>query len=301
LHKQRGAGKEIEMYKDLEGLVLETSGDARGKSGTPEASKASWLPEKTVATHFADGMVGNSRLQKPRTWMDFFVSVLGHSFVVAVLILLPLLYKQAINMPQFEKTLLVAPPPPPPPPPPAPAHVIQRPPKSFFTAGKLFAPKFIPKQIAQIKEEAPPPEPAMNGVMGGVPGGVLGGQLGGVLGGILGGSRQMPSPPPPTPAAHKGPYRVGGTVQAQKLIQQVQPLYPPLAKQAHIQGEVVIDSVIDTQGKVTHMKVVSGSPLLVQSAIQALQQWRYQPTLLNGQPVPVEMLVTVHFQLGQDS
>lgn len=288
------------MYKELEGLVLETSGDARAKTAASQAGEMSWLPERKVETHFAEGMVGNFHLQKPRTWMDFFASVLGHSFVVALLILLPLLYTQAISMPQFEKTLLVAPPPPPPPPPPAaPVRMIQ-PPKSFFTAGKLFAPKFIPKQIAQVKE-APPPEPAFSGVQGGVPGGVPGGQLGGVLGGILGGSGNVPTPPPPKRAAHKGPYRVGGKVQAPKLIQQVQPVYPPLARQAHIQGDVVIESVIDIAGRVTQMKVVSGSPLLVQAAEQALEQWRYQPTLLNGQPVAVDMLVTLHFTLGENS
>jgi len=59
----------------------------------------------------------------------------------------------------------------------------------------------------------------------------------------------------------------------------------------------VIDCVIDTHGNVTQMKVVSGSPLLVQSAMQALSEWKYQPTLLNGHPVSVEMLVTVNFQL----
>jgi len=266
---------------------------------TQGPSKAPRLPGKTVETHFADGMVENFHLQKPRTWVDFFVSVLGHSFVVAVLILLPLYFTNPINMPQFEKTLLVAPPPPPPPPPPpAEVHVIERVPTSFFAQDKLLAPKFIPKRIAQIREEAPPPESTMNGVMGGVPGGVPGGQLGGVLGGILGGTGQVPAPPPPTPVAHKGPYRVGGRVQAPRLIEQVQPVYPPLARQARIQGDVVIDSVIDTQGHVTQMKVVSGSPLLVQAAMQALEQWRYQPTLLNGEPVAVDMFVTLHFQLG---
>jgi periplasmic protein TonB len=139
----------------------------------------------------------------------------------------------------------------------------------------------------------------MSGVPAGVIGGVPGGQIGGVLGGILGGSRQVPTPPPPT--AHKGPYRVGGKVQPPHLIEQVQPVYPPLAKQARIQGDVLIDSVIDKEGRVTQMKVVSGSPLLVQAAIQALQQWRYQPTLLNGEPVAVDMVVTVHFQLGENS
>jgi len=124
---------------------------------------------------------------------------------------------------------------------------------------------------------------------------------GGVLGGILGGIGHPPAPPPPAPVVHQGPYRVGGKVQAPRLIRQVEPEYPPLARQARVQGDVIIDSMIDTEGRVTQMKVVSGSSLLVQSAIQALEQWRYQPTLLNGQPVPVEMLVTLHFTLGQHS
>ena len=198
-------------------------------------------------------------------------------------------------MPQFEKTLLVAPPPPPP----AAVQVMPRVPKSFFAKGQLFAPKFIPKKLAEIKEEAPPP--ASSVVAGGVIGGVPGGQLGGVLGGILGGIGHAPAPPSPAPVVHQGPYRVGGKVQAPRLIRQVAPEYPPLARQARVQGDVILDSVIDTKGRVTQMRVVSGSSLLVQSAIQALEQWRYQPTLLNGQAVPVEMLVTLHFTLGQDS
>lgn len=289
------------MYKKLEGLDLEAISTFGTKTRTSEATKAAGLPGPKIETHLAEGMVENFHLKRPRSFWDFVISILGHSFVVALLILLPLLYTQAINMPQFERTLLIAPPPPPPPPPPATVHVI-RPPRSFFTAGKLFAPKFIPKKVEQVKEEAPPPEAAVSGVTGGVPGGVPGGQLGGVLGGILGGSGKGPAaPPPPKPVAHKGPYRVGGKVQPPKLVRQVQPMYPPLARQARIQGDVVIDSVIDTQGKVTQMRVVSGSPLLVQAAIQALEQWRYQPTLLNGQPVAVDMLVTLHFTLGQNS
>jgi periplasmic protein TonB len=288
-----------EMYKELEGLVVEERGNSRAKGARAEGGKTVSQPEKNLGTHFAEGMVGNFHLQKPRTWMNFVVSVFGHGVVLAVLILLPLYFTQAINMPQFEKTLLVAPPPPPPPPPPAAVHVMPRVSKSFFTKGQLLAPKFIPKKVAEIREEAPPP--AVSGVAGGVIGGVPGGQLGGALGGILGGIGHAPPPPPPVPVVHKGPYRVGGKVQAPRLIRQVEPEYPPLARQARVQGDVIIDSVIDTEGRVTQMKVVSGSSLLVQSAIQALEQWRYQPTLLNGQPVPVEMLVTLHFTLGQDS
>ena len=288
------------MYKELEGLVVAGRGNSQAKGALAEAGKAVWQPGKNVGTHFAEGMVGNFHLKKPRTWVDVFISVLGHSVVVVILILVPLYFTQAINLKQYQNTFLAAPPPPPPPPPPpAAVHVMPRVPRSFFTQGKLFAPKFIPKKVAEIKEQAPPPVPS--GVAGGVLGGVPGGQLGGVLGGVLGASGHVPAPPPPPRVAHKGPYRVGGQVQAPRLIHQVQPVYPPLARQARIQGDVIIDSVIDAQGRVTQMKVVSGSPLLVESAIHALQQWRYQPTLLNGQPVAVDMLVTVHFALGQDS
>jgi protein TonB len=254
-------------------------------------------PNRPVPVHFEDALVENFHLKRPRSAWDVLISALGHGLVVALIILLPLCYTHAIDLPQLEKTFLVAPPPPPPPPP-AVAHVIHSIPKSFFSQGKLFAPKFIPKQIAQIKEQAPTAAPSFPGLMGGVPGGVPGGQLGGVLGGILGGYRQIAPPPPPKPQAHSGPYRVGGRVQAPLLIHQVQPGYPILAKEARIQGNVQIDSVIDEHGNVTQMKVVSGHPLLVQAAFNAVQQWKYQPPLLNGTPISVEMIVTVQFILG---
>lgn len=283
-------------YKEYEGLILESTQEGGAKNPRPAESNYPRWREAKVEAHLADGMVGNFRMKRQRgKAVDVLVSIVGHSLVVAILILVPLLYTNAISMPQFEKTLLVAPPPPPPPP--AVVHVMPRVRQSFFNQNKLFAPKFIPKKVEQIKEQAVP-STAPAGVVGGVVGGVTGGQLGGVLGGILGGSRTIPALPPPKPAVHKGPYRVGGRVQAPRLIRQPQPTYPPLAKQARIQGDVVIDSVIDTQGRVTQMRVVSGSPLLVEAAMQALAQWRYQPTLLNGEPVAVEMLVTMHFQLG---
>jgi len=95
-----------------------------------------------------------------------------------------------------------------------------------------------------------------------------------------------------------GPLRVGGSVQAPRLIRKVEALYPALAKATRTQGTVVLDCVIDERGNVTQMKLVSGHPLLVQAALAAVQQWKYQPTLLNGMPVAVEMHVTVNFVLG---
>jgi len=84
-------------------------------------------------------------------------------------------------------------------------------------------------------------------------------------------------------------------VQAPRLIRKIQPQYPELAKETRTQGVVVLDCVIDQQGNVTQMKLVSGHPLLVQAALNAVRQWKYQPTLLNGIPVAVEMEVTVKF------
>ena len=91
--------------------------------------------------------------------------------------------------------------------------------------------------------------------------------------------------------------RVGGAVQSANLISQVAPVYPPLAKQARIQGEVVLEAVISREGDVTNLRVVSGHPLLVEAALTAARQWKYRPTLLNGQPVEVVSEVTVPFKL----
>lgn len=77
------------------------------------------------------------------------------------------------------------------------------------------------------------------------------------------------------------------------------PEYPALALQARIQGQVEVEAVLDEQGNVIEMKVVSGPPLLYQAALDALKKWKYQPTYLNDQPIAVEMLVTVTFVLGQ--
>ena len=92
--------------------------------------------------------------------------------------------------------------------------------------------------------------------------------------------------------------RVGGSVQGAKLIRQVQPVYPPIAKAARIQGTVVLHAIIAQDGTVQELKYVSGPPLLVQSAMDAVRQWRYQPTLLNGQPVRVDTVITVIYTLG---
>jgi protein TonB len=161
--------------------------------------------------------------------------------------------------------------------------------------GELTAPRAIPKQVNMIKEEAPPPDDASMGVAGGVPGGVAGGSDGGVMGGILGDAGPA-APPPPKQAPTR--IRLGGNVQQAKLVSQPMPVYPPLARQARIQGNVVLHAIISKDGHVEQLSVISGHPLLIQSALDAVRQWRYQPTLLNGDPVEVDTTITVTFTMG---
>ncbi|MGC1684007.1 MAG: energy transducer TonB, partial [Candidatus Acidiferrales bacterium] len=117
----------------------------------------------------------------------------------------------------------------------------------------------------------------------------------GVLGGIIGGTGSN-LPPPPKPTQQR--IRVGGNVQSAKMIRQVQPVYPQIAKTAHVQGTVLLHAIISKDGSVQELQYVSGPPLLMKAAMDAVREWRYQPTLLNGEPVEVETTVSVIFTLG---
>jgi protein TonB len=108
-----------------------------------------------------------------------------------------------------------------------------------------------------------------------------------------------PPPPPPPKAVVPQRIRVGGNVQAANLINQVRPVYPPLAKQARISGVVELSAIIGKDGRVQDLKVVRGHPLLVQAALDAVKNWVYRPTLLNGEPVEVSTTIDVNFTLSQ--
>jgi periplasmic protein TonB len=222
-----------------------------------------------------------------------------HIVILATLIIVPLYTTGTINLGKYEETPLVAPPAAPPPPPPAAArpvapHISATRPKLTYTQGKLIAPASIPKKVSLDNSDVAPDA----GIVGGVPGGVPGGQLGGVLGGVIGGTgTSVPIPPAQQPAA-KRIVRVGSSLKAPRQTVSVQPEYPTLARQTHIWGTVVVDAVIDEHGNVVQARAVNGHPLLIPAALRAVLQWKYEPTLLNGTPVAVEMEVTVHFNLG---
>jgi protein TonB len=171
-------------------------------------------------------------------------------------------------------------------------------PKRVFTAaGKLLAPIAIPEKVAMLKEQELPPDIGV-GVAGGVPGGVAGGQMGGVIGGILQSAPHSYIPLAPPAPRPKAPIRVGGRVKAPRAISAPSPPYPILARQAKVQGNVMIDAVIDASGNVVEISVVSGHPLLIPAAIEALRKWKYEPTYLNEEAVAVRLLVTVEFRLN---
>jgi protein TonB len=149
-------------------------------------------------------------------------------------------------------------------------------------------PKFVAP--VEVPTEVKPEESMDLGIEGGVAGGVEGGVPGGVVGGVVGG---LPEAPPP-PAA----VRVGGQIKEPKKLKNVPPAYPDIAKQARVQGVVILECTISPQGKVTDVRVLRGIPLLDAAAIEAVKQWVYSPTLLNGVPVPVIMTVTVNFRLS---
>jgi protein TonB len=219
------------------------------------------------------------------------VSIAIHVAVLLAVIVVPLLTSEDLPEPtSVVKAFFVepaaAPPPPPPPPPPAPKAAVPQkvaPTPPPGTDNKFTAPVETP-------DEVKPEEGIDLGVEGGVPGGVEGGVPGGVVGGVVGG---LPDAPPPPQAV-----RVGGQIKEPKKLKNVNPTYPDIAKQARVQGVVILECTISPQGKVTDVKVLRGIPLLDAAAIEAVRQWVYSPTLLNGVPVPVIMTVTVNFRLS---
>jgi len=237
-----------------------------------------------------------------RTW-TVMVSFMAQILAIGIAILIPMIYFDALPKTQLTAMFTAPPPPPPPPPPPAaqPVKMVKVIPRQF-DAGRLMAPKAIPKDIAMIKEEELPPPSASAGVVGGVPGGVPGGTAGGVIGGIIGAvPTAAPPPPPPVEQKKAAPtrIRVGGQVQQANLIRQPKPIYPPLAKQARIQGVVRFNAIIGKDGTIQNLQLISGHPLLVPAAEEAVKQWLYKPTLLNGEPVEVATVIDVNFTLSQ--
>ena len=243
---------------------------------------------------FEDSLIeSGGKLKTKRGWTSI-ISFGLQVMIVGVMILIPLIFTEALPK-GTTMFMLVAPPPPPPPPPPAAAPVkVVKQIQTDIVNGELRTPTKIPNKVKIIKEdEAPPPAMASAGVMGGVPGGVPGGSMGGVMGSILS-STPTVAPKIATPQR----VRVSSGVSTGMLVRKVPPSYPPLARQARIQGTVILQATISKEGSIENLQLISGHPMLAPAAIEAVKQWKYKPYLLNGEPVEVETQVQVNFTLA---
>jgi len=244
---------------------------------------------------FEDSLIESGGKLSTKRGMTTAVSFVFQVVLIGVLVVLPLLFTEALPKTQLMTFLVAPPPPPPPPPPPAatPIKVVKQI-QTDIINGQLRTPTKIPEKVQMIKEEeAPPPMNSMAGVVGGVPGGVPGGQMGGVIGGIIS-STPVSVPKVATPQR----VRVSQGVTQGLLIRKVQPNYPPLARQARIQGAVLLQAEISKDGTIQNLRLISGHPMLTSAAIEAVKQWRYKPYILNGEPVEVETQITVNFTLS---
>lgn len=232
----------------------------------------------------------NGRTRKPWTVA---VSLALQTAVIAVALIAPLLRVASLDLPlkiphplPFEKIDLKVKPEPKAAP--HPAQEVSRP---VFHLAPLQAPTTVPARI-DLSPDAPEIATA-----------AASGPAGPALGGLLPGIVTPPPPPtqivkspPPPPSA---PVRVGSGVQSAKLVFGPKPAYPPLARTARIEGTVRIQAVIGRDGAIRNLQLISGPPLLVAVAMEAVKQWHYKPTLLNGEPVEVITVIDVNFTLSQ--
>jgi protein TonB len=237
-------------------------------------------------------------------------SIVFHGLLVVALLLVPMLIQESISENELLISLVSPLPPPPGPPVSAPpkaeaaAPAAPKPvkPRLDLPAPEaLVMPTEIPKEIARIIED---PVEVPTGVIGGIPGGTPGGAMGNVLGHLLSSSAGIvsappppvpPPPPPPVAVAKASPVRVGGVIREPRPVKIINPIYPMLAAKARVTGTVVLEATVSAEGTVDEIRVISGHMLLIDAAINCVKQWKYEPTLLNGTPIPVILTAKVTF------
>jgi len=222
----------------------------------------------------------------------------GEAAFVAFIALVPMIWPEVLPKPQALLLLLTAPAPVPPP-----TDVVVRPRATHapVTPMRFTMPTRIPISIAKVVDEPPT-------VVGGVTGfGPVSGDPNGLIEGILTTSTTVARPPitvrqpepRPKPDATE-PRRVRtSSIELARVIHRVEPVYPPVARMAHVSGTVELTGVIGTDGRIRELKALSGNPLLVKAALDAVSQWIYAPPILNGERVEVIAPITVNFRLDR--
>ena len=240
---------------------------------------------------FADSMLETSWAEHARRSWTTLTSFAVQATVTAILLLIPLIRPIALPFlkPLATPVMLALPPGPPPS---TQSHAIEHPAESNLAHGVLIMPRTIPRHIRDVQEESGPPQVALSGSY--VFGSTGAGDPNGIPYSLGKSSSSLPVPPPPA-VAH--PPRVSHMMEG-NLIRRVQPDYPPIARSARIQGQVVLAAIISKEGRIENLRVLAGHPMLVRAALEAVSQWRYRPYILNSEPVEVETQITVNFSLS---
>jgi periplasmic protein TonB len=239
---------------------------------------------------FAEFLPGSDCSNHSHRGWTTLISFAVQAMAVGCLLLLPLFYTEGLPRLAMLAPLL-APDPPPAAPPESPRHNRSSIAQTNLMGNQLISPPRIPPTVTMLIETTPPP--AMESLLAGVchgcgsPNG-----RGTVLDSVLGSDLVLP--PPPAAVRHPPVSRM----MEGNLIFRVQPDYPSLARQVRVQGQVVLRAMISREGGIENLQVLSGHPMLVKAAVDAVRQWRYRPYVLNGEPVEVETQVTVNFVLS---
>jgi protein TonB len=250
-----------------------------------------------------DAIVNPSSGVPRQRWTTAAMSALGHVVVLVALVLSTIFATDVLPLPQEVITFVSVAPPPPPPPPPAITEPIAPAKQPVVRKTTVSRPAPV---IARVPVAAPVEAPNTiapeTGLEGGefesarIDAGFEHGIPGGIAGGIVGGFEKAPPPPPP---ARVEPVRVGGEISAPRLVHRVEPEYPPIAVSALIEGMVILEATVDKTGAVRDARVLRSHGVLDEAAVRAVEQWRYEPLLLNGMPTPFVLTVTVSFSLGR--
>lgn len=244
---------------------------------------------------FAESMLETSWAYRTRrSWMTL-TSFGLQGVVIGLLLLIPLL--QTVGLPAgrvLQPPVSFAVPPSPPPIERQHATTLVQ---SNLADNALIAPSSIPRHVQMIEETVAPPQVSYNGDPG-VPGAIGDGSRNGVWRSITASLSHVVAPSAPPPSV-KRTFRTS-TILEGSLIRRVQPIYPSLARMAHIQGPVVVAAIISKAGTMDHVQAISGHPMLVRAALDAVSQWRYKPYILNGEAIEVETRITVNFVLGEN-
>jgi periplasmic protein TonB len=223
--------------------------------------------------------------------LPVFISVAAHVTIVGAMVTATAVAvsDDLPEMPTIMAFVAAPPPPSPPPPPKAPEPARQFASRPVPTTGAA-APVEPPAEVAPERPPSELDDEGFIGSAGGVPGGIVGGVVGGL-------ESLLPLPPPPP--ARRGPVRVGGQIKEPALIYRVEPVYPGVAISANIEGTVILEAIVDEDGRVETVRVLRSVSVLDRAAVEAVKQWRYSPVILNGKPETFILTVAVTFRLEE--